>query len=54
MTLALGGLAAPAFAGETTASSYPQVGICTGYDTAAGPVTTRSDEAFAIVMHELQ
>ena len=48
MTLALGGLAAPAFAGETIAISYHQVGICKGYDTAAGPVTTRSDEAFAI------
>jgi hypothetical protein len=48
MTLALGGFAAPAFAGETTAISYHQVGICKGYDTAAGPVTTRSDEAFAI------
>ena len=48
MTIALGGLAAPAFAGETTAISYHQVGICKGYDTAAGPVTTRSDEAFAI------
>jgi hypothetical protein len=44
----LGGLAAPAFAGETIAISYHQVGICKGYDTAAGPVTTRSDEAFAI------
>jgi hypothetical protein len=48
MTVALGGLAAPAFAGETIAISYHQVGICKGYDTAAGPVTTRSDEAFAI------
>ncbi|MGI8570826.1 MAG: hypothetical protein ACR2KT_18200 [Methylocella sp.] len=28
--------------------SYRQVGICKGYDTAAGPVTVRSDEAFAI------
>jgi len=28
--------------------SYHQVGICTGYDTAAGPVKARSDEAFAI------
>src|SRR5438132_8409086 len=28
--------------------SYHQVGICKGYDTGAGPVTTRSDEAFAI------
>ena len=28
--------------------SYRQVGICKGYDTAGGPVTTRSDEAFAI------
>src|ERR1700719_1594046 len=48
MTLALGGLAAPAFAGETTAISYHQVGICKGYDTAAGPVTARPDEGFAI------
>jgi hypothetical protein len=48
MTLALGGLAAPAFAGQTIAISYHQVGICKGYDTAAGPVTTRSGEAFAI------
>src|SRR6202040_3051010 len=48
MTLALGGLAAPAFAGQTIAISYHQVGICKGYDTAAGPVTARSDEAFAI------
>ena len=47
MTLALGGLVAPAFAGQTIAISYHQVGICKGYDTAAGPVTTRSDEAFA-------
>ena len=31
-----------------TTISYHQVGICKGYDTAAGPVTTRSDEAFAI------
>ena len=28
--------------------SYRQVGICKGYDTAAGPVKARSDEAFAI------
>jgi hypothetical protein len=28
--------------------SYRQVGICKGYDTAVGPVTTRSEEAFAI------
>lgn len=28
--------------------SYRQVGICKAYDTAAGPVTARSDEAFAI------
>src|ERR1700704_6032757 len=48
MTLALGGLAAPAFAGETIAISYHQVGICKGYDTAAGTVTTRSGEAFAL------
>ena len=48
MTLALGGPAAPAFAGETTAISYHQVGICKGYDTAAGPVTARPDEGFAI------
>jgi hypothetical protein len=48
MTVALGVLAAPAFASETTAISYHQVGIRKGYDTAAGPVTARSDEAFAI------
>jgi hypothetical protein len=48
MTLALAGLAAPAFAGETIAISYHQVGICKGYDTAAGTVTTRSGEAFAL------
>ena len=48
MTLALGGLAAPSFAGQTIAISYHQVGICKGYDTVAGPVTARSDEAFAI------
>jgi hypothetical protein len=48
MALVLGGLAAPAFAGETTAISYHLVGICKGYDTAAGRVTARSDEAFAI------
>src|ERR1700731_2711795 len=35
-------------AAHSTAISYHQVGICKGYDTAAGPVTTRSDEAFAI------
>src|ERR1700730_8607743 len=28
--------------------SYHQVGICKGDNTAAGPVATRSDEAFAI------
>ena len=28
--------------------SYHQVGICKGYDTAAGPVTARPDEGFAI------
>jgi cytochrome c556 len=28
--------------------SYRQVGICKGYDTAAGRVTARSEEAFAI------
>src|SRR3982074_2285598 len=48
MALVLGGLAAPAIAGETTAISYHQVGICKGYDTAAGPVKARSGEAFAI------
>src|ERR1700730_2391177 len=35
-------------AAHSTAISYHQFGICKGYDTAAGPVTTRSDEAFAI------
>ena len=44
MTIALGGLAAPAFAGETIAIYYHQGGLCKGYDTAAGPVATRSDE----------
>jgi hypothetical protein len=48
IALVLGGLTAPAFAGETTAIFYHQVGICKGYDTAAGPVTGRSDEAFAV------
>ena len=48
MALVLGGLAAPAVAGETTAISYHQVGICKGYDTEAGTVTTRSGEAFAL------
>jgi hypothetical protein len=48
MALVLGGLAAPAIAGETSAISYHLVGICKGYDTAAGRVTARSDEAFAI------
>ncbi len=28
--------------------SYHQVGICKGYERQPGPVTTRSDEAFAI------
>jgi hypothetical protein len=28
--------------------SYHQVGICKAYETAAGPVTARPDEAFAI------
>src|SRR3984893_12547663 len=48
ITLVPGGLAAPALAGETIAISYHQVGICKGYDTAAGTVTTRSGEAFAL------
>src|ERR1700730_13831653 len=48
MTLALGGLAAPAFAGETTAIFFHQVGICQGDDTAAGRGAKRSGEAFAI------
>ena len=34
--------------GAAISISYHQVGICKGYATAAGPVTTRSDEAFAI------
>jgi hypothetical protein len=34
--------------GDPINISHRQVGICTGYDTAAGPVTARSDEAFAI------
>ncbi|MGH6848815.1 MAG: hypothetical protein ACREC0_15690 [Methylocella sp.] len=35
------------FAPPTTIS-YRQVGICKGYDTATGPLTARSGEAFAI------
>jgi hypothetical protein len=34
--------------GADTNISYRLVGICKGYDTAAGPVRARSDEAFAI------
>lgn len=34
--------------GATRLITYRQVGICKAYDTAAGPVTARSDEAFAI------
>jgi hypothetical protein len=44
-----GSIALPDAARSATISiSYHQVGICKGYDTAAGPVTARSDEAFAI------
>ena len=44
-----GSIALPGAARSAAISiSYHQVGICKGYDTAAGPVTTRSDEAFAI------
>jgi hypothetical protein len=46
--LILGSIALPDAARSAAISiSYHQVGICKGYDTAAGPVTTRSDEAFA-------
>jgi hypothetical protein len=34
--------------GDPSSVSYCQVGICKGYDTPAGPVTARSDQAFAI------
>jgi hypothetical protein len=44
-----GSIALPDAAGSAAISiSYHQVGICKGYDTAAGPVKARSDEAFAI------
>jgi hypothetical protein len=44
-----GSIALPGAARSACISiSYYQVGTCKGYDTAAGPVTTRSDEAFAI------
>lgn len=33
---------------SATTISYRQAGICKAYDTAAGPVRARSDEAFAI------
>jgi len=44
-----GSIALPECAwGAAISISYHQVGICKGYDTAAGPVKARSDEAFAI------
>jgi hypothetical protein len=47
--LIAGSIALPDAARSAAISiSYHQVGICKGYDTAAGPVTARSDEAFAI------
>jgi hypothetical protein len=47
--LILGSIALPDAARSAAISiSYHQVGICKGYDTAAGPVKARSDEAFAI------
>jgi hypothetical protein len=49
LLLISGSIALPDAARSAAVSiSYHQVGICKGYDTAAGPVTTRSDEAFAI------
>ena len=49
LLLIAGSIALPDAARSAAISiSYHQVGICKGYDTAAGPVTTRSDEAFAI------
>jgi hypothetical protein len=47
--LIAGSIALPDAARSAAVSiSYHQVGICKGYDTAAGPVKARSDEAFAI------
>ena len=47
--LIAGSIALPDAARSAAISiSYHQVGICKGYDTAAGPVKARSDEAFAI------
>jgi len=48
VSLLISGSIALPDAARSAAISYHQVGICKGYDTAAGPVTARSDEAFAI------
>jgi hypothetical protein len=49
LLLIAGSIALPDAARSAAISiSYHQVGICKGYDTAAGPVKARSDEAFAI------
>src|ERR1700730_12431439 len=47
--LIAGSIALPDAARSAAISiSYHQVAICKGYETAAGPVTTRSDLAFCI------
>jgi hypothetical protein len=48
VSVLLSGLALSGCGRRTTTISYRQVGICKAYDTAAGPVRARSDEAFAI------
>lgn len=48
VSLVISGSIALPDAARSAAISYHQVGICKGYDTAAGPVKARSDEAFAV------
>ena len=48
ISLLISGSIALPDAARSAAISYHQVGICKSYDTPAGPVTARSDEAFAI------
>ena len=48
ISLLISGSIALPDAARSAAISYHQVGICKSYDAPAGPVTARSDEAFAI------
>jgi hypothetical protein len=48
VSLLISGSIALPDAARSAAISYHQVGISKSYDTPAGPVTARSDEAFAI------